>query len=282
MLTGMKRDPHLDRGRGHRGRASRPGAHGAGGGRPGGRGDAGGGGRTGRGARHVRHGQLAAGLHRRAGRGHPGRALGPNRRLPHGRVRRGRTGPPGRLRALDPRADRRAGPSQGGVLRRGPGRPGRGVPALRGPACGHTRWTCAVSGSGRTGISPSTTRRWPTSTIRSTSRWSSSTMACRAQQVNEGHFADLDAVPTRAITVTVPALLRAGQVLAIVPEARKAEPVLGRPLRVRGHQLSRHGAAHDRPRHDPPRSGLGPTSRRLTGPPPPDRLRPAGPTGDSH
>jgi glucosamine-6-phosphate deaminase len=48
---------------------------------------------------------------------------------------------------------------------------------------------------------------------------------CRAQQVNEGHFADLDAVPTRAITVTVPALLRAGQVLAIVPEARKAEPV---------------------------------------------------------
>jgi glucosamine-6-phosphate deaminase len=50
--------------------------------------------------------------------------------------------------------------------------------------------------------------------------------ACRAQQVHEGHFPDLDAVPARAITVTVPALLRAGQVLAIVPEARKAEPVL--------------------------------------------------------
>lgn len=50
--------------------------------------------------------------------------------------------------------------------------------------------------------------------------------ACRAQQVNEGHFPDLDAVPARAITVTVPALLRASQVLAIVPEARKAEPVL--------------------------------------------------------
>jgi glucosamine-6-phosphate deaminase len=49
--------------------------------------------------------------------------------------------------------------------------------------------------------------------------------ACRAQQVNEGHFPDLDAVPTRAITVTIPALLRAGQVLAVVPEARKAEPV---------------------------------------------------------
>jgi glucosamine-6-phosphate deaminase len=48
---------------------------------------------------------------------------------------------------------------------------------------------------------------------------------CRRQQVNEGHFPDLDAVPARAITVTVPALLRAGRVLAIVPEARKAEPV---------------------------------------------------------
>ena len=48
---------------------------------------------------------------------------------------------------------------------------------------------------------------------------------CRRQQVNEGHFPDVDAVPTRAITVTIPALLRAGRVLAIVPEARKAEPV---------------------------------------------------------
>ena len=49
--------------------------------------------------------------------------------------------------------------------------------------------------------------------------------ACRRQQVNEGHFPDLEAVPAHAITVTIPALLRAGRVLAIVPEARKAEPV---------------------------------------------------------
>jgi glucosamine-6-phosphate deaminase len=49
--------------------------------------------------------------------------------------------------------------------------------------------------------------------------------ACRRQQVNEGHFLDLDAVPTAALTVTIPALLRAGQVLAVVPEARKAAPV---------------------------------------------------------
>ena len=49
--------------------------------------------------------------------------------------------------------------------------------------------------------------------------------ACRRQQVNEGHFPGLDDVPTHAITVTIPALLRAGRVLAIVPEARKAAPV---------------------------------------------------------
>ncbi len=49
--------------------------------------------------------------------------------------------------------------------------------------------------------------------------------ACRRQQVHEGHFADLAAVPTRAVTVTVPALLRAPVVLAVVPEARKAPPV---------------------------------------------------------
>jgi glucosamine-6-phosphate deaminase len=49
--------------------------------------------------------------------------------------------------------------------------------------------------------------------------------ACRAQQVNEGHFPALDAVPAEAITVTIPALLRARRVLAIVPESRKALPV---------------------------------------------------------
>jgi 6-phosphogluconolactonase/glucosamine-6-phosphate isomerase/deaminase len=49
--------------------------------------------------------------------------------------------------------------------------------------------------------------------------------ACRRQQVNEGHFAGDDDVPEQAVTVTIPALLRAARVLAIVPEARKAEPV---------------------------------------------------------
>ncbi len=49
--------------------------------------------------------------------------------------------------------------------------------------------------------------------------------ACRRQQVGEGHFPDVAAVPARAITVTVPALLQAARVLAVVPDARKAEPV---------------------------------------------------------
>ena len=48
---------------------------------------------------------------------------------------------------------------------------------------------------------------------------------CRMQQVNEGHFDGLGDVPTHAITVTIPALLRARRVLAVVPEARKAVPV---------------------------------------------------------
>jgi glucosamine-6-phosphate deaminase len=48
---------------------------------------------------------------------------------------------------------------------------------------------------------------------------------CRQQQVGEGHFPGFGAVPTHAITVTVPALLRARTVVAVVPEARKAVPV---------------------------------------------------------
>jgi glucosamine-6-phosphate deaminase len=49
--------------------------------------------------------------------------------------------------------------------------------------------------------------------------------ACRRQQVGEGHFPDLDAVPAQAMTVTIPALLRARVALAIVPEGRKAQAV---------------------------------------------------------
>ena len=47
----------------------------------------------------------------------------------------------------------------------------------------------------------------------------------RRQQVGEGHFDSLDAVPTHAITLTIPALLAPDHVLCIVPEARKAKAV---------------------------------------------------------
>lgn len=49
--------------------------------------------------------------------------------------------------------------------------------------------------------------------------------ACKRQQVGEGHFPSMDAVPPYAMTVTIPALLSARVVLAIVPERRKAFPV---------------------------------------------------------
>jgi glucosamine-6-phosphate deaminase len=54
--------------------------------------------------------------------------------------------------------------------------------------------------------------------------------ACRQQQVGESHFANLDAVPKTAFTVTIPAILSAKALLCIVPEARKAA-VMQRALR---------------------------------------------------
>jgi glucosamine-6-phosphate deaminase len=49
--------------------------------------------------------------------------------------------------------------------------------------------------------------------------------ACRLQQVGEGHFAALADVPTHAVTVTIPGLLRAAQVIVVCPESRKAAAV---------------------------------------------------------
>ncbi len=49
--------------------------------------------------------------------------------------------------------------------------------------------------------------------------------ASRQQQVGEGHFPLLAAVPEYAITLTIPALLAADHILAIVPEKRKAAAV---------------------------------------------------------
>jgi glucosamine-6-phosphate deaminase len=47
----------------------------------------------------------------------------------------------------------------------------------------------------------------------------------RRQQVGEGHFANLDDVPTHAISLTIPTLLAPSRVQVVVPEARKAEAV---------------------------------------------------------
>jgi glucosamine-6-phosphate deaminase len=49
--------------------------------------------------------------------------------------------------------------------------------------------------------------------------------ACRRQQVGEGHFGTFADVPPQAITVTIPELLSARRVVAVVPELRKAAAV---------------------------------------------------------
>ncbi len=49
--------------------------------------------------------------------------------------------------------------------------------------------------------------------------------ACRRQQIGEGWFADLAAVPKRAISMSVRQVLRAKEIVAVVPDARKAQAV---------------------------------------------------------
>ncbi|MCF2445685.1 glucosamine-6-phosphate deaminase [Dyadobacter sp. CY345] len=49
--------------------------------------------------------------------------------------------------------------------------------------------------------------------------------ACRQQQVNDACFESFDEVPTHALTVTIPALLKAKYAYAIVPGIKKAEAV---------------------------------------------------------
>lgn len=50
-------------------------------------------------------------------------------------------------------------------------------------------------------------------------------MPCRQQQVNENLFVGIDLVPTHAITITIPTLLRARQMFCMVPARNKAEAV---------------------------------------------------------
>ena len=49
--------------------------------------------------------------------------------------------------------------------------------------------------------------------------------ACRRQQVGEGWFANLSQVPRRAISMSPRQILRAREIIAVVPDKRKAQPV---------------------------------------------------------
>ena len=49
--------------------------------------------------------------------------------------------------------------------------------------------------------------------------------ACRRQQLGEGWFQSLDEVPTRAISLTIPAIMNASVISCVVPDLRKAEAV---------------------------------------------------------
>lgn len=49
--------------------------------------------------------------------------------------------------------------------------------------------------------------------------------ACRRQQANEGWFAELADVPTKAISMSIRQILRAKEIIAVVPEVRKAKAV---------------------------------------------------------
>jgi glucosamine-6-phosphate deaminase len=49
--------------------------------------------------------------------------------------------------------------------------------------------------------------------------------ACRRQQVHDGCFPDLEAVPTRALTLTIPTMMSGARLYCMVPGATKREAV---------------------------------------------------------
>ncbi len=49
--------------------------------------------------------------------------------------------------------------------------------------------------------------------------------SCRMQQVEEGWFANLSAVPTQALSLTIPAIMRSNSISCVVPEERKSRAV---------------------------------------------------------
>ncbi len=51
--------------------------------------------------------------------------------------------------------------------------------------------------------------------------------ACRRQQVGEGWFDGIDAVPVRAVSMSIAQIMKSGQLILSVPGARKADAVRG-------------------------------------------------------
>jgi glucosamine-6-phosphate deaminase len=51
--------------------------------------------------------------------------------------------------------------------------------------------------------------------------------SCKRQQVGEGHFPSIDAVPPRAITMSIHRMMTAEHIVCAVPDKRKAEAVRG-------------------------------------------------------
>ena len=49
--------------------------------------------------------------------------------------------------------------------------------------------------------------------------------ACRKQQVGEGWFSSIEEVPTHALTLTIPAIMRCKCISCVVPDERKAKAV---------------------------------------------------------
>ena len=50
-------------------------------------------------------------------------------------------------------------------------------------------------------------------------------LKCRRQQVGEGWFKSLEEVPCSAISITIPQLLKTGEIICVVPDERKSEAV---------------------------------------------------------
>ena len=150
---------------------------------------------------------------------HRGRALVRRRRFPHGRVRGRRSRPQGRLPALDTGAHRRPRPPRAAHYLDGLGPPQAQCDLYTELLAAYPLDLCClgIGENGHLAFNDPPVADFDDPLVVKVVELEP---ACRLQQVNEGHFATLDG-PGQAMTVTIPALLRATTVLAIVPEARK-------------------------------------------------------------